>query len=601
MLEHDSGSESEVKTSQQSETFHDFVFGQGNAERLWKIADEIAKSDLDYFSQHSGYDKLEPVSNFNVAKYFKKILIDEENDIISNDQREKIKIGKENDIYSKDNLDEDVLHNYDEIFGKENNNKLGEGDTVDKLIFTESWYNKTREYCRSGNNTLEANRNKLETYLLELLNREKLKSYLLELLKCMVIVDILSIKQDDSCKDLINSSNDFEAKIKSYLSDESNIKRRLRFFASKYDGGNSGHRGKTQLVAQFCQKYLAYRLNDQKVSVDKDKNEKLVNDSSDWVEENRIAIISFVKCHIDRLMNHNKVETKIQLSVSNNVTGNLLKDDDCIKDNGACIITSSQLANQLKETNEFEEYFLYAKNGINLPSLGVDFNDFCKIILDHKFDDMDEDENGIQHLRKTMSLDEFVELFIIWKELDFDDQNNDESENAYKNTKSYLYESDCYEINQRVDAINKYLSEKNKLKTNKVKKIIDKKTDQKINKKANLYEQNESPENNDKDKQTKIKWWKNIWLWRFLSLGATILNLMLMIAFINVWFYFIAPLVIFVVLTVVLFIYKPTTKYEVKKRLSSEKPSEFLLDSKGTDYSKEFPNYEKQDINKDPQ
>ncbi len=116
-----------------------------------------------------------------------------------------------------------------------------------------------------------------------------------------------------------------------------------------------------------------------------------------------------------------------------------------------------------------------------------------------------------------------------------------------------------------------------------------------------MYEQNESPENNDKDKQTKIKWWKNIWLWRFLSLGATILNSMLMIAFINVWFYFIAQLVIFVVLTVVLFIYKPTTKCEIKEGLSSDEPSESLLDSKGKDDSKEFPDYGKQDINKDPQ
>ena len=408
MKEHDSGSESELKTSQQSETLHDFVFGKGNAERIWKIVDEIAELDLNYFSQHSGYDKLEPASNFNVAKYFKEILIDEKNDIISDEQRDQIKNGQENNIYNEDNLDEDVFHNYDEIFGKENNNKLGEGDTVDKLIFTESWYNKTREYCRSGNNTLEANRNKLKTYLLELL-------------KCMIIVDILSMEKDDSAKNLISASDDFESKIKECLLNENNIKRRLRFFASKYDGGDSDHRGKTQLVAQFCQKYLAYRLNsnllkqnDQEISFGENKDDKDdINQSQDWVEKNGAAIISFVKCHIDRLMNHNKVETKIQLSVSNNVTSNLLKDDDYTRDNEECIITSSQLANQLKETVEFEEYFLHAKNWINLPSLGVDFNDFCKIISDYKFDNMDEDKNGIQRLCKIMSLDEFVELFIM--------------------------------------------------------------------------------------------------------------------------------------------------------------------------------------------
>lgn len=545
----------EEGTSLQPQTFHDFVFGKGNAERIWKIADEIAELALNYFSQHSGYDKVEPASNYNVAKYFKKILIEEENDIISDEQREKIKIGQDNDIYNAKNLDEDVDHDYEEIFGKENNNELGEGDTVDKLIFTESWYNKTRVYCKSEKNTFDQ-------------NREKLKSYLLELLKCMVIVDILSMEKDDSAKDLISASDDFESKIKECLLNENNIKRRLRFFASKYDGSDFGQRGKTQLVAQFCQKYLAYRLNDQRVSVDKDKNEKLVNDSSDWVEKNGAAITSFVKCHIYRLMNHNKVETKIQLSVSNNVTGNLLEYDNCIKDNGACIITSSQLANQLKETNEFEKYFLYAKNWINLPSLGVNFEDFCKIISEYKFAYQDEEANGVQYLYGTMTLKQFVELFIIWKKLDFDNQNNDESENAYKNIKSYLYESDCYEINQRVDAINQYLSEKNQLKIDEVKKIIEKKTDSKIVQEENSYKEGKSSENKDQDKQTKIKWWKNIWLWRFLSLGATILNSMLMIAFINVWFYFIAPLVIFVVLTVVLFIYKPTSENKFKKGLN---------------------------------
>ena len=595
MKENNSESEVGVKISQQSKTFHNFVFGKGNAERLWKIADEIAKSDLDYFSQRSGYDKIEPASNYNVAKYFKEILIDEKNDIISDEQRDQIKNGQENDIYDEDKLDSDVLHNYDEIFGKENRNKLENENTFGKLIFTESWYNKTRVYCKSENNTPEK-------------NREKLRSYLLELLKCMIIVDILSMEKDDSAKNLISASDDFESKIKECLLNENNIKRRLRFFASKYDGGDSGHRGKTQLVAQFCQKYLAYRLNsnllkqnDQEISFGENKDDKVdINQSQDWVEKNGAAIISFVKCHIDRLMNHNKVETKIQLSVSNNVTSNLLKDDDYTRDNEECIITASQLANQLKETNEFEEYFLHAKNWINLPSLGVDFNDFCKIISDYKFDNMDEDKNGIQRLCKIMSLDEFVELFIMWKELDFDDENNNASENAYENIKSYLYESECYKLKQRIETINEYLSNDTKLKIDEVKKIIEKKIDSKIIQEENSYKEGKSSENKDQDKQTKIKWWKNIWLWRFLSLGATILNSMLMIAFINVWFYFIAPLVIFVVLTVVLFIYKPTTKYEIKERLSSNEPSKFLLDSKGKGNSKEFLDYVKQDINKNP-
>ena len=95
---------------------------------------------------------------------------------------------------------------------------------------------------------------------------------------------------------------------------------------------------------------------------------------------------------------------------------------------------------------------------------------------------------------------------------------------------------------------------------------------------------------------------ENIWgLCCVLSLTADVINLMLIIAFINVWFYFIAPLVIFVVLTVVLFIYKPTTKYEIKESLSSNKPLEFLSDSKDKDDSKEFPDYGKQNTNKDPQ
>ena len=171
---------------------------------------------------------------------------------------------------------------------------------------------------------------------------------------------------------------------------------------------------------------------------------------------------------------------------------------------------------------------------------------------------MDEDENGIQHLRKTMSLDEFVELFIIWKELDFDDQNNDESENAYKNIKSYLYETDYDELNQRVNTINKYLSEKNKLKIDEVKKIIEEQVDL-INLKLTLCSslseniKDKSNQNDNKDKRTKIKtkWFKNIWFWRFLSLAATVLNFILMIAFINVWFYFIVPLVIFVFITLI--------------------------------------------------
>lgn len=268
-------------------------------------------------------------------------------------------------------------------------------------------------------------------------------------------------------------------------------------------------------------------------------------------------------------MKHNEgkiEENQIQLSISHNVSG-LCRHDGFTINNKECIITSSQLANQLKETVEFEKYFLYAKNGINLPSLGVGFGDFCKIILDHKFDDMDEDENGIQHLCKTMSLDEFVELFIIWKELDFDDQNNNESENAYKNIKSYLYESDCYELNQRVNTINKYLSEKNKLKIDEVKKIIEKKTDSKIIQEENSYKEGKSSENKDQDKQIKIKWWKNIWLWRFLSLGATVLNLILMIVFMNVWFYFIATLVIWAIVTLVLFFYEPAPEEKIKEEL----------------------------------
>ena len=567
----DNNNSFEEEMPSQPQAFHDFVFGKGNAERLWKIADEIAKSDLDYFLQRIGHHKAEPESNYNVAMYFKKILIEEENDIISNEQKKNINSGQENDIYNENVLECGIHDIYqadcnekkdEDIFG---NHNIGDLDNIGKSIFRGSWYNTIRTKYKVKNEPFTGSG----------------AGYLLELLKCMVIVDILSMEKDNSCQDLMNANNDnFGNEIKSYLLDENNIKRRLRFFASPCE--NDG-RTKDCSVKQFCERYLAYRLNgrildlnDQKVLFD--ENKEFIYDPPDWVQQNRAAIISFMKCHIYRLMKHNELETKcnsIQLLVSGDVIGNSLRYDELMRDNGSCDITSSQLANQLKKTGEFEEYFLYAKNGISLLNLGIYFEDFCKIIADYKFKDMNKNENGVQCLHRTMGLEKFVELFIIWIEFDSDDE--DELGISHQKIKKYL-RTDV--LNKRIGIINQYLSDDAKLKIDDVKKVICKTVSPRINTtespslSGNIEDkskQSEFQENDNKDKQTKIKtkWFKNIWFWRFLSLAATVLNFILMVAFINVWFYFIVPLVIFAFITLALFCYKPASENEVKKDLKS--------------------------------
>ena len=387
----DNNNSFEEEMPSQPQAFHDFVFGKGNAERLWKIADEIAKEFFNYWAGKSGFDKVEPASNYNAIIHFICILTGDDKSIssvnnslvISDNSKQilqsmyKLEIDN-NNVNSDSNANERLFSQYIKKFSSDDQQIL-------RSVFNMSWYNKIRNYCYP-NGVPQGER------------RESFFSYIEELLKCMVVIDILSLELDGFGKNITNSENDFETAIREYFSDEARIKNRLYFIASNF--GCEKYDDKKDFIAQFFQAYIDYKFE--------------------------------------------------------------------------------------KEP----------KNKKNVMDLFVEYN---------------------SERMKTLQTEE----------------NNDTAMTVVANSIKII----------------KDLSETN----------------------------NQTTETDDKGEYSVINLFENIWFWRFLSLGATVLSLILMIVFINVWFYFIVPCVILAFVTLGLFLYKPTSENEVKEDLKngkSESPSQ---------------------------
>ncbi len=395
MKENNSKSEAEVKTSQQSKTFHDFVFGKGNAERLWKIVDEIAKYSFNYWAEKSGFNKVEPASNYNAVTYFISILTSNnkmisgvDNNLAISDKPKQMLLSmyKTEIDNNKASYDSDTN---EKLFSQEIKKFSSDDQQILKSVFDMSWYNKIRNYCYP-NGAPQGE------------YRKEFFEYIKELLKCMAVIDILSAGCDDCIKITTDNEDDFEAAIKSYFLEENRIKDRLYFIASK--SGCEKYDDKKDFIAQFFQAYIDYRLRDQ-------ENKKTVVN----------LFVEYNSAQVETLKTEEKNDNapNIKLIVASNITENLSKTNE------------TNINNEAKQTNN-------KQSGAIVP---------------------------------------------------------------------------------------------------------------------------------------KIKWWKNIWFWRLLSLGVTVLNLILMISFINFWFYFIAPLVIFAIVTLVLFFYEPASEEKIKEELEGGEDS----------------------------
>lgn len=295
MRENDDNGNSDTEEEKhfQPETFHDFVFGKGNAERIWKIADEIAEKSFDHWDKQSGFNKVEPASNYNAVIYFISILTGDDQSIsgvddnlVISDKPKQILLSMYKSEIDNSNINSDSNVN-EKLFSPTIKKFSPDDQKILRSVFDMSWYNKIRNYCYpNGAPQGEP--------------RESFFNYITELLKCMAVIDILilSVGCDSSVKIPTNGDNDFETAIKEYFSDEDHIKNRLRFIASNF--GCEKYNNKKDCIAQFFRVYIDYTF---------EKNLK-----------NKETVIDlFVEYNSERIKTLQTEENSIVLIVANSI------------------------------------------------------------------------------------------------------------------------------------------------------------------------------------------------------------------------------------------------------------------------------------------